>query len=334
MSRVQAFPNLALAREQAATWVARLDRGLTRDEQVEFRAWYGHPVNARAMRQFSALWTEMDAMQAFAAVPAEPAAKGAASSRRGHRTAIAASLVVAVAIGGFAWMQLDGKSVPAPVVAESTALYTTGVGEQRSVPLADGSTLAINTGSQVEIVSLEGATRELRLLRGEALFTVAHDPARPFRVNVNGHVVEAIGTAFDVRLHDGGGIEVVVTEGRVKLSAGEATMGLLNRGQAMRIATDGSARISDLDGEALTARLAWRNGMVVFDGQTLPEALAEFSRYTSVRFIVTDARLRQLRVGGYFPAGDTEYLLDALRNNFSVVSTRNPDGSIQIEPSR
>jgi len=334
MSRVQAFPNLALAREQAATWVARLDRGLTRDEQVEFRAWYAHPVNARAMRQLSALWTEMDAMQAFAAVPAEPAAIGSASTRRGHRTTIAASLVVAVAIGGFAWTQLDSDSTLAPTVAKSAALHTTGVGEQRSVPLADGSTLAINTGSQVEVVSLEGATRELRLLRGEALFTVAHDPARPFRVNVNGHVVEAIGTAFDVRLHEGGGIEVIVTEGRVKLSAGQATTGLLNRGQAMRIATDGSARISDLGGEALTARLAWRNGMVVFDGQTLPEALAEFSRYTAVRFIVTDARLRQLRVGGYFPAGDTEYLLDALRNNFGVVSTRNPDGSIQIEPSR
>jgi ferric-dicitrate binding protein FerR (iron transport regulator) len=53
-----------------------------------------------------------------------------------------------------------------------------------------------------------------------------------------------------------------------------------------------------------------------------------------VRFIVTDARLRQLRVGGYFPAGDTDYLLDALRSNFSLDSTRNPDGSIQIEPSR
>jgi transmembrane sensor len=331
---VQAFPNLALAREQAATWVARLDRGLTREEQSEFRAWYAHPVNARAMRQLSALWTEMDALQACAAAPAEAASGGAATSRRGHRAAIAASLVVAVVIAGFAWTQFDGKPALAPRLAKSAATYATGIGEQRSVPLSDGSTLAINTGSQVEIVSLEGATRELRLLRGEALFMVAHDPSRPFRVNVNGHVVEAVGTAFDVRLHDGGGLEVIVTEGRVKLSAGETTMGLLNRGQAMRIAADGSARISDLDGEALTARLAWRNGMVVFDGQTLPEALAEFSRYTSVRFIVTDARLRQLRVGGYFPAGDTDYLLDALRSNFSLDSTRNPDGSIQIEPSR
>lgn len=334
MNRVKPFPNLALAREQAATWVARLDRGLTRDEQVEFRAWLAHPVNARAMRQLSSLWTEMDVLQACAAEPAEPAATASASSRRGPRMAIAASLVVSVAVGGFAWTRFDGKPSLAPMIATSTALYTTGVGEQRSVPLADGSTLAINTGSQVEIVSFEGAARELRLLRGEALFTVAHDPSRPFRVNVNGHVVEAVGTAFDVRLHDGGGIEVIVTEGRVKLTAGDATTGLLNRGQAMRIGTDGSARVTDMGGEALTAKLAWRNGMVVFDGETLPEALAEFSRYTSARFVVTDARLRQLRVGGYFAAGDTDYLLDALHSNFGVVSTRNSDGSIQIEPSR
>lgn len=334
MSRVKPFPNLALAREQAAAWVARLDRGLTRDEQGEFRAWYAHPVNARAMRQLSGLWSEMDALQAFAAAPAESGAIAATSSRRIPRMAIAASLLVAAVAGGFAWTRYGGGPALAPLAARSAATYTTGIGEQRNVPLSDGSTLAINTGSQVEVVSLEGATRELRLLRGEALFTVAHDPARPFRVNVAGHVVEAVGTAFDVRLHTGGGIEVIVTEGRVKLTAGRATTGLLNRGQAIRIATDGSARISDMGGEALTARLAWRNGMVVFDGETLPEALAEFSRYTSVRFVVTDARLRQLRVGGYFPAGDTDYLLEALRSNFSVVSTRNPDGSIQIEPRR
>src|SRR5690606_15652074 len=130
----------------------------------------------------------------------------------------------------------------------------------------------------------DGSARELRLRRGEALFSVAHDPSRPFRVAVGGHTVEAVGTEFDIRLHEEGVIDVVVTEGRVRLLSGTAVTGMLDHGQAIRIDVDGTSRISDLDESELAARLAWRRGMIEFRGQPLAEALVEFARYTPVRF--------------------------------------------------
>src|SRR5690606_41756429 len=109
----------------------------------------------------------------------------------------------------------------APALAGAIAEpFLTSIGEQRDFTLEDGSSLAVNTGSLVEVLRLDGSARELRLRRGEALFSVAHDPSRPFRVEVGGHTVEAVGTEFDIRLHEGGVIDVVGTEGRARLLSG------------------------------------------------------------------------------------------------------------------
>lgn len=348
---VTEFPDLALAREEAAGWVARLDRGLSPAERAELRAWCAaSPANARALRQFSDLWMELDMMKALADVFPEglgtplagedaandaPAAQ-APARRRLLRPALAASLVlVLLAAGGFAWLQQRDAAGTIPLQAMASAeSIATEVGQQRSHQLADGSSIAINTGSLVEVLRLDEAARELRLQRGEALFSVAHDPDRPFRVNVGGHVVEAVGTEFDIRLHEDGEIDVVVSEGRVRLSSGDAVTGLIEHGQALRIGSDGRTRLSRLDEDELAARLAWRRGMIEFRGQPLEAALREFSRYTPVRFVVTDATAARTPIGGSVPAGDVEWLLEALHSNFGLESSRAPDGSIRISPKR
>jgi transmembrane sensor len=63
--------------------------------------------------------------------------------------------------------------------------YTTGVGERRSVALADGSHVTLDSGSAIA-VDLSGARRHIRLLKGAALFTVAPDRAHPFTVEAAG----------------------------------------------------------------------------------------------------------------------------------------------------
>ncbi len=351
---VTEFPDLALAREEAAEWVARLDRGLTTQERAGLRKWCaGRPANARALRQMSGMWSELNAMKALAevfpegleqieaagaAAPAVAAASTAHTSapRRRVRPALAASLMVAlVGAGAATWLIQRGSAPAASLLARAAeATFTTAVGEQRDHALADGSRLAINTGSLVEVLRLDAGMRELRLQRGEALFSVAHDPARPFRVAVGGHIVEAVGTEFDIRLHEGGAIDVVVTEGRVRLLSGDAVTGLLDRGEAMRIGADGSAQVTQLDAHALAARLAWRRGMIEFRGQPLAEALTEFSRYTPVKFVITDPAAARLPIGGSVLAGDVDMLLEALHTNFGLESSRGPDGSIRITGKR
>lgn len=355
------FPDLERAREEASLWVARLDRRLLPAEDRELRAWCeASPANARALRQMSALWADLEVMKALAEVlpeglepltrpqdtataavaaamaPAEAATPAAPRARRRVRPALAASLLAGLIVAGagvFLHQRGIEPAVPALAAAPAEPLHT-AIGEQRDFTLDDGSSLAVNTGSLVEVLRLDASARELRLRRGEAVFSVAHDPDRPFRVAVGGHTVEAVGTEFDIRLYDEGVIEVVVTEGRVRLLAGTAVTGMLDHGQAMRIGVDGTTRVTDLDDSELAARLAWRRGMIEFRGQPLAEALVEFSRYTPVRFVVTDPDAARTPIGGTIPAGDVDSLLEALRTNFGFISSRGPDGSIRISAER
>lgn len=334
---VTEFPNLELAREQAAEWIARLDRGLSAEERRELRLWCAAtPANTRALRQFTDLWADMDVLKALAEVFPEGLEEDAAARRRRVRPALAAGIAIGVVLAGAgAWLmqQRDagGQSLQATLPAAS---YSTAVGEQRNVALADGSALSINTASEVELLRLDDAARELRLQRGEAHFKVAKDPARPFRVAVGTHVVEAVGTAFDVRLHDAGDIDVVVTEGRVRVLAGNGESGHLDMGQAMHIGPDGSTSKRSLDEQQLLSLLAWQHGMIEFRGQPLSEALVEFQRYTPARFAITDGAVAARPIGGSLPAGDVDSLLEALRTNFGLESARGPDGIIRITASR
>jgi transmembrane sensor len=336
MNRIAEFPDLSQAREEAALWIARMDRGLAAVERQAFNEWVRNPANARALRQLSGTWEGMDTLQALAEVFPEMPAMAQPAPRRAQRWrgAIAAALVLGMMLAGAAvWWRSSGAPAGTQSVATRGATtYAVPVGERRDVPLADGSTLTINSGSAVQVLSLAGKSRELQLLQGEALFTVAHDAARPFRVKAGSHMVEAVGTAFDVRLRSDGGVDVLVTDGRVRLMADGKAAGMLARGEAMRIGADGRMVRSSLDAEALMARLAWRHGMLVFDGEPLSTVLEEFSRYTDARFVIVDPQLRSLRIGGYFPAGDTGFLIETLHGSFGLQATRTPDGVIRVAP--
>jgi transmembrane sensor len=333
MSQLTEFPDLAKAREQAAEWISRLGRGLDAAEQAEFRRWRASPANARALQELSALWRDLDVLKELTSVFPVPPTKAPLARARSWRPAIAAVLLLAmVGVGVLVQRQFLARQ-PAANTTPVTD-YSTAVGEQRNVPLADGSVMAINTGSLVQVVSLGRQSRELRLVRGEAHFMVAHDPTRPFRVSAAGQVVQAVGTAFDVQLLEDGALEVVVSEGHVKLLSRDGAVGDLTRGQMMRISANGTAHVTQMDDDAIASRLAWRSGMLVFDGQTLAEVLTEFSRYTATRLVIADPALQQVRIGGYFAAGDIDALREALRANFGVESTRGADDVVYIGSRR
>jgi transmembrane sensor len=327
------FPDLALAREQAAEWIARADRGLTATEQREFRLWQASPANARALRELAAMWKDMDQLEVLAEVFPRPAAARAAipATRRRWPMAVAASIVAAACGVMLALVLSTGmwrRSAAVQMAAVTPARHATAVGEQRVVALPDGSTLALNTDTVVE-VSLQAGSRDLRLLRGEAHFTVAHDQSRPFMVTVGKHTVRAVGTAFDVRLRDGNALDVLVTEGVVRLGRADGSQPAatdLAAGQLLQVDTRGRMHVQKLDSGGQGAWLAWRDGMLLFEGQTLQSALDEFSRYTTDRFSIADPQLRDMRIGGYFPAGNTSALLTALNRNFGLAAQRGADG--------
>jgi transmembrane sensor len=106
--------------------------------------------------------------------------------------------------------------------------YVTGHGQQLVQPLADGSLLHLDTDSAVS-VRYERRLRRVEVERGQVVFDVTHDPARPFRVTAGSAQVIAVGTEFDVYLQ-GEVTLVTVVEGRVAVgpsgTAGAAAAGI------------------------------------------------------------------------------------------------------------
>ena len=130
--------------------------------------------------------------------------------------------------------------------------YATAIGKQTSVLLADGSTLHLNTNSQVSVDYAEGY-RNIRLLQGEVHFDVAKNKAQPFRVYAGQGRVQAVGTAFTVYLR-AKDIEVLVTEGKVELATHKAQLATHKTQQATELQSSNQLetqpdKISDIEAD-------------------------------------------------------------------------------------
>ena len=184
-------------------------------------------------------------------------------------------------------------------------LLQTNVGEQRSMLLADGSRVTLNTASRIE-VRLQANHRTVELLQGEVLFEVAHDAQRPFEVHAGNVVVRAVGTQFDVdrrAMHTA----VTVMEGRVAMiAAGARTANLPMLSAGDRLVVDGAgagagALEHDVDLAEITA---WTHQQLVFRHRPLGEVADEFNRYNVGRIEIRSASLRAQEVTGTFRSND------------------------------
>lgn len=320
MSNIVDFPNQEKRFDEASLWIARLDRKLSKSEEVELQNWLAQDAeNAKALMRLAQLWDKMDRLSLLSEiVQIQPRKKSYAV-----RYAMAASFLFAC-IGVFLLM-------PSTAEKQNPELaYQTSVGEQRKIFLEDGSTLILNTDSQVQVI-YSAKQRLLLLKRGEIHIDVAHDTSRPLRVVANDKVVQAVGTAFDVRVLNSTKVKLWVTEGRVAIAdnkhiANPAAMEKepLNKPNLF-ISKGEKAILSGLnqqvekisDGE-MTAQLSWQQGNIVFRGETLDEAVLEFNRYSDKIFVIQDPSLKQIRIAGVFKIGDTPSLLSTLQNNFDI----------------
>jgi transmembrane sensor len=228
--------------------------------------------------------------------------------------------------------------------------YSTGIGEQRTVRLADGSTLELNARSKVR-VHLGKDVRSVRLIEGEALFKVAHDPDRPFRVSTKTAMIEAVGTQFDVYLTLDSGTRVAVVEGRVRVigDSGERSpssttldtpkvavapsMAVSNIGLLM-LAAGEQANISQ-QGRIFKAAqphvpdaIAWRNGRLIFHDAPVGEVIKEFGRYSEFHFSLVGNGLPQRRITGVFQAYDPQALVSLFESDHTVQVTHVSNGIV------
>jgi transmembrane sensor len=215
-------------------------------------------------------------------------------------------------------------------------MFSTGVGEQRTVWLADGSTAELNALSKIR-VRLSGTRREIELAEGQVLFHVAKDGSRPFIVRSGATTIRAVGTEFDVYRKSTGTV-VTVLEGRVavadehttQISASGASPGvppvLLSAGEQVIVTAQQIQRPKSAD---VSVSTAWVQKRLVFEETPLAEVAEQFNRYSTRRLIIVDPELRTLGISGVYSAADPDSLLGFLRMQPSL-EVNESDAEIRV----
>jgi transmembrane sensor len=195
--------------------------------------------------------------------------------------------------------------------------FRTELGEQRSVLLADGSRVTLNTATTIE-ANLHGRRRWVRLVAGEALFEVAHDAARPFEVRAGNAVIGDVGTEFNVDMRPNG-TAVTVVEGQVSVNStrpgesadahtdhpgAESTSGVLILRANDRIVITPTGMGAPQHGVNVAAAVVWTQRQLTFEHRPLSEVAEEFNRYNKDRIDIDSAELERQEVTGVFAAND------------------------------
>lgn len=324
--------------DDASLWVARLDRGLSKDETRALRRWLNQSSRHReCLLEMADLWDRMDSLAVLSEL-FDPPARSVHGKwfGLGSAAAVAASVLFVVsALGLFAPLMPWDSEKQSPgvgAVAQEKTVYETGIGAHSTVNLPDGTRMLLNTNTLVSVTYSDNE-RLLDLSRGELHVEVEHDPSRPLRVKAGGKVVEAVGTAFNVYLMDDEDVDVIVTEGVVHVKSAhenaiDEPVQELIKGQKLSIRALQPKYVGAVNETHIEDRLSWRDGNLVFRGESLQEALAEVSRYTTLDFKIADPEVAQVRIAGLYKAGDVDGLLLALRENFDIEHHRTADGTV------
>ncbi|VVM39350.1 Protein FecR [Pseudomonas fluorescens] len=285
---------------EASGWYFRLQaEDVTPDELDAFAIWLGQ---GSAQDQ---AWQEVQAMLGGLREPAQRVrrAEQAAWRRPVRRWAAAAAVLLAL-----------GLTVQnTPWLDRLRADYATGTGETRTIELADGSHLQLNTDSAVQ-VRMSAGERQIRLLRGECFFEVTKDPARPFVVQSGDGWVKVVGTQFSVARRDAQ-TRVQVAQGKVEVSAGSGAPVYLEPGRAVEYQ---GRQLAQAHGFEPASGFAWRQRQLVFRQQPLSEVVSELNRYWPGKTLVLGDALRNRVVSGVFEIDKPEAVIKALEYTLNL----------------
>lgn len=324
--------------DEASDWVSKLDRGLDENELVFLGEFLDQP---EARELFLDLAKMSDQLNALATLAEDLPTQRKKSFTRVYQFALAAMLLISVSLV----LLFDSSPTQNAAPSPKAIVYETLKGEQSVVKLEDGSDVVLNTGTELKVVFADSGRLAI-LVRGEAYFDVASDPYRPFSVVAGDHLIQAVGTSFSVYYPTRGPIEVIVEEGivRVKSDASAASKAAENEQTSPTLIVGGSpleagqlglftgdtGTVLRIDSDSLDAQLSWRQGKLVFRGETLERALADVSRYTTTEFEFLDEDAKSIAVAGVFQSGDVDGLLRTLAANLGITYQRIDEDRILI----
>lgn len=345
----------AQALEEAAHWHVRLGDADLADADVDaWNAWMAaSPLHARAFADIDLLW-EASAAVDTARVDAERARReraehGSAQPRR-PATADAAHVATTQVVTGASFRPRSSvrpvrgrprrRAVWAAVAAGVSACalavglwwpltstvspaelhLVAAIGAPRQATLEDGSRIDLDAGSEV-VVQYGARRRQVELVRGQAYFSVAKDPVRPFEVRAGGALAQALGTRFVVARREEGE-RVAVTEGRVQVA--DVRLGNGSPRHVVQLTANESTTL--LAAGALlapsrhqaTQTLAWLEGNVTYRRETLGNVVADLNRHSGRPILLDDAALATLPVTGRWRTSDLDAWLDSVARALSL----------------
>src|ERR1700733_13900787 len=297
--------------ETAARWLLRREEAeWSAAQQAELEAWLAAaPEHRVAFYRLEFGWNKVDRLAALRR-PGQFAPYSHRARVVGRRSLVASAAAACLALGIYGLFQIGLLGYTG---------YQTPIGSQRTIALADGSKVELNTDTRLR-VRITANTRSVWLERGEAFFAVAHDPQRRFVVHAGARDVAALGTQFSVH-RDGDRVEVAVVEGRVEVEdvkdAAAVSPVIVTRGDT--VVTEGSSvHVAANSIEHVDEALSWRRGVLTFDQLTLAEAASQFNRYNQKKLVITDPAVGSVRIGGRFDANNVQAFAHLLHEGFGL----------------
>jgi transmembrane sensor len=307
---VSSLSEITALSDQAIEWVILLNSGeATEADLHQAHQWQNRsPAHQHAYREAEQLWLEMG--QAFQ--PSETQSQtNHPKQKRLPKPWLATGLAAAILI--FALI------TPFSAFTDRwLSDYHTTVGEQKIITLSDGSQVILNTDTALAI-KWDTTGRHIRLLRGQAQFTVAHDSQRPFEVTTKSAVIKALGTIFEV-MDDQQDTRVTVLEHAVSIKAPQDAdykdNNRIDAGQQARYSIDkGLDAVLPVD---LKQNSAWQRGKLIVKSQVLAAVVADLNRYYPGKIVITNDKLVQIRVSGAFPLDNPDTVLAMLEQSLPL----------------
>jgi transmembrane sensor len=318
--------------QEAGEWFLEFREGEPSvDTRREFDQWVRRsPNHLAAYLEIAAIWNEAPALAAedksvltaraagendnvvgLGVRNSRAAAQAPVRPRLFARAGVKAAAILVLGVGAATWLWSLNQFV-----------YSTGIGEQRTIALKDGSRVELNSRSKLKVRYTQDE-RAVELVEGQALFSVAKDSSRPFVVASDNARVRAVGTQFDVYRKPTGTV-VTVVEGQVAIGDGAASLALsspqtagtlqpivISAGQQLIVTR---SEIKKPVAANVANVTAWTQQQLVFEAATLSEVAEEFNRYNERHLLIRDSGAFNFRISGIFSSSDPAGLIRFLRD--------------------
>lgn len=314
-------------RDDAYAWVIRIRSGeATADETVEMMRWRARsPAHQRALNQAIGIHRRVLFAGRLDSSAPQQSPFGAARRHPAHplmsRRAVLGGAIAASAAGAMIVRPPLGLW---PSLAELRADYRTTAGERRTISLAQGVSVELNTRTSVALRS-DARTDGLDLISGEVAIDAVH-PHKAVAIRTDTGSARSGAGRFTVRL-DGTETCVTCLAGKVAIAIGTTDKAVLMPGQQLRFAEGKVGNVAMIDPVRAES---WRRGVLIFGGEPMAQVVGEVNRYRAGKIILANSALSDIPVNAVFQIDRMDRAVSLLRTAAGARATNLPGGIVVL----